>query len=80
MSCSLQVAAEGPGEKAGLQRGDVVLEVNGTNVEEEYLEGAIVLIKEGGDSLSLLVVEPQGYEKLLQSRNIVTAEQRVNGS
>lgn len=71
-SFSLQVAAEGPGGKAGLQKGDVVLEVNGTNVEEEYLEGVIVLIKESGDSLSLLVVEPMGYEKLLQSRNVVT--------
>lgn len=56
------------------------MEVNGANVEEEYLEDVIVLIKEGGDSLSLLVMEPQGYEKLLQSRSVLTAERRVNDS
>ncbi|XP_041949668.1 PDZ domain containing 3b isoform X1 [Alosa sapidissima] len=75
-----QVVAEGPGGRAGLLKGDVVMEVNGTNVEEEYLEDVIVLIKEAGDSLSLLVVEPLGYEKLLQSRNVVIAEQTANGS
>ena len=57
-----------------------VVGVNGANVEEEYLEDVIVLVKEGGSSLSLLVIEPKGYEKLLQSRIIGTAEKTADGS
>ncbi|KAL2094985.1 hypothetical protein ACEWY4_009704 [Coilia grayii] len=73
-----QVAAEGPGEKAGLLKGDVVMEVNGASVEEEYLENVIMMIKEAGGSLSLLVVGSEGYEKMLQRRTPSSAEQTSN--
>lgn len=60
---ALQVAVGGPGQRAGLRVGDVVLEVNGQNVAEEYLEDVIMLIKEGGRSLSLRVKEQAGHPK-----------------
>ncbi|XP_048840539.1 Na(+)/H(+) exchange regulatory cofactor NHE-RF4-like isoform X3 [Brienomyrus brachyistius] len=62
-----QVAAGGPGEKVGLFEGDVVVEVNGMNVEEEYLEDVVALVKKGGESLKMLVVERWGYELLKKS-------------
>ncbi|XP_053703714.1 NHERF family PDZ scaffold protein 4b [Synchiropus splendidus] len=52
-----QVSEGGPGQRAGLQQGDAVLEVNGQNVENKYLEEVIMLVKKGGRSLSLLVVD-----------------------
>lgn len=47
--------------------GDVVMEVNGQNVEEKYLEDVIMLVKEGGHFLSLLVMDKTGYNKLKQT-------------
>ncbi|XP_029704412.1 NHERF family PDZ scaffold protein 4b isoform X2 [Takifugu rubripes] len=58
-----QVAVGGPGQRAGLHVGDVVLEVNGQNVAQEYLEDVIMLMKEGGRSLSLRVKEQAGHPK-----------------
>lgn len=59
----LQVTFGGPGQRAGLHVGDVVLEVNGQDVAGKDLEDVIVLTKEGGNFLSLLVTEQTGYAK-----------------
>jgi len=56
------------GQRAGLCEWDVVVEVNGQNVEEEYFDEVVRLIKEGGTTLRLLVVEGIGYEKLRNTR------------
>lgn len=58
------MASGGSGQNAGLLVGDVVIEVNGQNVEEKYLEDVIMLMKEGGHFLSLLVMDKAGYNKL----------------
>ncbi|KAI2656244.1 NLR family member X1 [Labeo rohita] len=63
-----QVMAGSAGERAGLCEGDVVIEVNGQNVEKEYFDEVVRLIKEGGTPLSLLVVEGLGYERLRNAR------------
>lgn len=52
-----QVEDGGPGQRVGLLKGDVVMEINGQNVEEKTLEDVILLMKEGGSCLSLLVTE-----------------------
>ncbi|XP_029303777.1 NHERF family PDZ scaffold protein 4b [Cottoperca gobio] len=62
-----QVAFGGSGQSAGLLVGDVLMEVNGQNVEEKYLEDVIFLVKEGGNILSLLVMDKTGYNKLKQT-------------
>ncbi|XP_051966589.1 Na(+)/H(+) exchange regulatory cofactor NHE-RF4 isoform X1 [Xyrauchen texanus] len=59
-----QVSTGSTGERAGLCEGDVVVEVNGQNVEEEYFDEVVRLIKKGGTTLRLLVVERPGYENL----------------
>ncbi|KAM8741603.1 NHERF family PDZ scaffold protein 4b isoform 2-T2 [Acanthopagrus schlegelii] len=59
-----QVAFGGAGQSAGLRVGDVVMEVNGQNVEEKYLEDVIMLVKDGGHFLSLQVMDKADYNKL----------------
>ncbi|KAM3868983.1 NHERF family PDZ scaffold protein 4b [Diretmus argenteus] len=63
-----QVALGGAGQRAGLLVGDVVMEVNGHNVEDKYLEDVILLMKEEGKMISLLVMDKSGYSKLNQSQ------------
>lgn len=58
----------GPGKRAGLHVGDVVLEVNGQNVEAKYVEDVVVLVKEGGNFLSLRITDKANYNKGAQSR------------
>lgn len=70
------MAFGGSGQSAGLRVGDLVLEVNGQNVEEKYLEDVIMLVKEGGPFLSLLVTDKANYDKMKEteapSRNVAT--------
>ncbi|KAA8586436.1 hypothetical protein FQN60_000272 [Etheostoma spectabile] len=61
-----QVAFGGPGQSAGLCVGDVLIEVNGQNVEEKSLEEVNVLLEEKGHFLSLLVMDKTGYNKKKQ--------------
>lgn len=58
------MAFGGAGQSAGLRMGDVVMEVNGQNVEEKYLEDVIMLVKDGGHFLSLQVMDKADYNKL----------------
>ena len=71
------MAIGGSGQSAGLIEGDVVIEVNGQNVEEKYLEDVMIVVREGGNFLSLLVMEKTSYNKMRQTdtpANDVTAE------
>ncbi|TKS83640.1 Na(+)/H(+) exchange regulatory cofactor NHE-RF3 [Collichthys lucidus] len=73
-----QVAFGGPGQSAGLLEGDVIMEVNGQNVEEKYLEDVIMLIKEGGHFLSLTVMHKTSYKSKQSdtpTRDITDTEQ-----
>lgn len=71
----MQVTPGGPAESSGLLQGDVLLEVNGQNVEDECLEDVILLMKKGGSSLSLLVMDSPGYERKKKNENPITAEE-----
>uniref|UniRef100_A0A8C2KSW8 PDZ domain containing 3a n=1 Tax=Cyprinus carpio TaxID=7962 RepID=A0A8C2KSW8_CYPCA len=68
-----QVMTLSAGERAGLCEGDVVVEVDGQNVEEEYFDDVVRMIKEGATPLRLLVVEGLGYEKLRNARQTVSS-------
>ncbi|XP_051520760.1 Na(+)/H(+) exchange regulatory cofactor NHE-RF4 [Myxocyprinus asiaticus] len=69
-----QVSTGSSGERAGLCEGDVVVEVNGQNVEEEHFDEVVRLIKEGGTPLRLLVLERPGYEKLRKTGQPISSE------
>ncbi|KAI4894149.1 hypothetical protein NFI96_022768, partial [Prochilodus magdalenae] len=72
-----QITRGGPGESSGLLKDDVVVEVNGQNVENELLEDVILLMKKGANSLSLLVVDRPGYEWMKKNGKPITAEKVV---
>ncbi|CAD5207903.1 unnamed protein product [Bursaphelenchus okinawaensis] len=50
------VLGAGAAEKAGLLRGDRILEVNGVNVEGATHRQVVELIRQGGDKLQLVVI------------------------
>ncbi|XP_051526461.1 Na(+)/H(+) exchange regulatory cofactor NHE-RF3-like [Myxocyprinus asiaticus] len=75
-----QVAAGGPGQSSGLLQGDVVVEVNGQNVEKESVEDVILHAKKGGSSLSLLVVDQRGYEWLKKNEKPIKVNQLATTS
>ncbi|RWS04024.1 Sorting nexin-27-like protein [Dinothrombium tinctorium] len=56
----------GAAEKAGIRKGDRILEVNGVNVEGATHKQVVDLIKSGGDKLTLTVISvtPSEAEKL----------------
>ncbi|XP_076330452.1 sorting nexin 27 isoform X3 [Tachypleus tridentatus] len=56
----------GAAEKAGIRKGDRILEVNGVNVEGATHKQVVDLIKSGGEKLTLTVISvtPQEAEKL----------------
>ncbi|KAM4545190.1 NHERF family PDZ scaffold protein 4b isoform 3-T3 [Odontesthes bonariensis] len=59
-----KVTFGGPAQNAGLVVGEVVIEVNGQNVEQKYLEEILLLVKKGGDFLSLLLMDQTIYDKM----------------
>ncbi|KAL0973047.1 hypothetical protein UPYG_G00198190 [Umbra pygmaea] len=67
-----QVVVQGSGHRAGLWEGDVVVEVNGQNVENKYFEEVVTLIKNSESFVKLLVVERSGYERLKQNGMSIT--------
>ncbi|GFW28263.1 sorting nexin-27 [Trichonephila clavipes] len=50
------VLKEGAAEKAGIRKGDRILEVNGINVEGATHKQVVDLIKSGGDKLTLTII------------------------
>ncbi|MGH0186297.1 UNVERIFIED_CONTAM: hypothetical protein FKN15_021545 [Acipenser sinensis] len=73
-----QVAQGSPAERADLREGDVVVEVNGVNVESEYIEDVVGRMKEGGSQLTVLVLGPGEYQQYKQSGTPITADLAVS--
>lgn len=59
-----QVVKGGAADRAGLEDDDIVVEVNGVNVEQSTHEEAVNLIRSSGDTLVLLVTGKEAYEHL----------------
>ncbi|KAJ3592622.1 hypothetical protein NHX12_007749 [Muraenolepis orangiensis] len=59
-----QVVRGGAADRAGLQDGDFVVEVNSVNVENSSHEQAVDLISKSGSSLELLVATKSVYDRL----------------
>lgn len=69
----MQVKKDGPANIAGLQDDDIVIEVNGTNVENEEYEDVVARIQDSGNSLTLLVCEEKTYQHFCSQNKAVTA-------
>ena len=70
----LQVVLGGSGHRAGLKEGDLVIEVNGQGMEDKYIEDVIMLVKEGGHFLSLLVMEKSDSSEQKNTQQTTEAE------
>ncbi|KAL7983524.1 hypothetical protein Chor_000400 [Crotalus horridus] len=68
-----EVKKDGPADIAGLQDDDIVIEVNGTNVENEEYENVVARIPESGNSLTLLVCDKKAYQHFCSQKKAVTA-------
>lgn len=67
-SCS-QVQPGGPADKAGLENEDVIVEVNGENVQDEPYDTVVGRIKSSGERVTLLVCGKVAYS-YFQARKI----------
>ncbi|XP_070798773.1 Na(+)/H(+) exchange regulatory cofactor NHE-RF3 [Pituophis catenifer annectens] len=67
-----EVKKDGPANIAGLQDDDIVIEVNGTNVENEEYEDVVARIQDSGNSLTLLVCEEKAYQHFCSQNKAVT--------
>ncbi|CAL8390462.1 unnamed protein product [Gadus morhua 'NCC'] len=59
-----EVVQGGAADRAGLQDGDVVVEVNSVNVESSAHEEVVALVHRSGASLELLVASQRVYDRL----------------
>ncbi|NXK87421.1 NHRF3 protein, partial [Formicarius rufipectus] len=58
-----KVEQNSPAEKAGLKDGDRVLRVNGVFVDKEEHAQVVEIMKNGGNSITLLVLDDASYQK-----------------
>ncbi|KAM7380379.1 hypothetical protein PAMP_003681 [Pampus punctatissimus] len=59
-----EVVKGGVADRAGLEDNDIVVEVNGVNVEQSSHEEAVALIRSSGNSLEMLVAKESVYDQL----------------
>lgn len=59
-----QVVKGGAADRAGLEDNDVLVEVNGVNVEKRSHEDVVEMISSSGSFLELLVAKKSVYDKL----------------
>nr|XP_020465071.1 Na(+)/H(+) exchange regulatory cofactor NHE-RF3 [Monopterus albus] len=59
-----EVVTGGAADKAGLEDDDIVVEVNGVNVEQSSHEEVVAMIHRGGSSLEMLVAKKNVYDQL----------------
>ncbi|KAK6485625.1 Na(+)/H(+) exchange regulatory cofactor NHE-RF3-like [Huso huso] len=57
-----EVASGSPADKAGLVDDNIVIEVNGDNVENKSYEEVVEMIKKSGNRLEMLVIEEAAYD------------------
>lgn len=65
----MQIQKGGPADKAGLEENDILVEVNGVNVQNEPYDKTATRVQDGGDKLTLLVCTKAAYE-YFKSQNI----------
>ncbi|XP_056246198.1 Na(+)/H(+) exchange regulatory cofactor NHE-RF3 [Seriola aureovittata] len=59
-----EVVKGGAAERAGLEDDDIVVEVNGLNVEQSSHEEVVAIIRRSGSSLEMLVAKKSIYDQL----------------
>lgn len=67
-----QVVKGGAADRAGLEDEDVVVEVNGVNVEQRSYEEVVEMIHRSGSSLEMLVAKKSVHDQLTANRVTIT--------
>lgn len=67
-----QVVKGGAADRAGLEDDDVVVEVNGVNVEQKSYEEVVEMIQRSGSTLEMLVAKKSVYEQLTANGVTIT--------
>ncbi|XP_030059617.1 Na(+)/H(+) exchange regulatory cofactor NHE-RF3 isoform X2 [Microcaecilia unicolor] len=68
-----EVVKGGPADISGLEDEDVLVEVNGVNVEMQFYEDVVKRIQEAGPRLTLLVASKDAYEYLKAQNSHITS-------
>ncbi|KAM3909760.1 Na(+)/H(+) exchange regulatory cofactor NHE-RF3-like [Leptodactylus fuscus] len=68
-----QVTKGGPADVAGIKEEDILVEINGVNVEKESYENAVMRIKEAGKNVTLLVASPEVYDHFKAQKIQITS-------
>uniref|UniRef100_A0A8D0B430 PDZ domain containing 1 n=1 Tax=Salvator merianae TaxID=96440 RepID=A0A8D0B430_SALMN len=68
-----EVQKNGPADIAGLEEDDILIEVNGVNVENEDYEKVVARIQDSGNRLMLLVCGEEAYQHFRSHHIPVTA-------
>ncbi|XP_008105893.1 Na(+)/H(+) exchange regulatory cofactor NHE-RF3 [Anolis carolinensis] len=68
-----EVHKDGPADLAGLQVDDILIEVNGVNVENEDYDVVVAKIHESGNRLALLVCGEEAYQYFQSLNMSITA-------
>lgn len=74
-----QVVKDGAADRAGLEDDDVLVEVNGVNVERSTHEEVVALIKDSGSSLEVLVASKSVYDQLT-AKGVPITRQLLGGT
>ncbi|KAI5107035.1 Na(+)/H(+) exchange regulatory cofactor NHE-RF3 [Silurus meridionalis] len=69
-----EVVKGGAADRAGLEDDDIVVEVNGVNIEQSTHEEAVNLIRHSGDTLVLLVAGRTSYDYLKAKGIAITSK------
>ncbi|XP_076015319.1 Na(+)/H(+) exchange regulatory cofactor NHE-RF3 [Genypterus blacodes] len=69
-----QVVRGGAADRAGLEDEDVVVEVNWVNVEKSMHEEVVLMIRNSGDSLVMLVAQKSVYDQLVAKGVSITPQ------
>nr|XP_020666644.1 Na(+)/H(+) exchange regulatory cofactor NHE-RF3 [Pogona vitticeps]XP_020666653.1 Na(+)/H(+) exchange regulatory cofactor NHE-RF3 [Pogona vitticeps] len=68
-----EVQKDGPADKAGVQADDILIEVNGVNVENESYDDVVARIQNSGNRVTLLVCGEEAYQYFKSQNMPVTA-------
>ncbi|KAJ7320437.1 hypothetical protein JRQ81_019948 [Phrynocephalus forsythii] len=68
-----EVQQDGPANNAGLQVDDILIEVNGVNVENDSYEDVVARIQSSGNKLTLLVCGEEAYQYFKSQNVLITA-------
>lgn len=73
-----EVDRDGPAERAGMQDGEVLLEVNGESVASLKHEEIVDRVRQSGKKVTFTTITPQGLDFYTQVRILINYGKRLS--